>query len=321
VSTSPSVVLDGVDPDNEGTFGSDVDAIGDVNRDGYGDLIVGHDLQMVRAEAYIYLGGPDGPSNTRTVLFGPGERNSRGFGTGVAGAGDVNADGYGDVIISSMEDVLLFLGGPGGIQMPADQTLVRAGGNLAMIGAGDVNGDGYADIASGLPQEFTGIAGWRRYRVYVHHGNATGLDSSPNTTLRHEGDGEEKTQFGWSLASLDVNGDGYWELAVGLAWVQQARIYYGGPPGIAPTPYVNYLPEENGAYAAQLGGGDVDGDGDEEFLVGASAAPYDRGRGPGSVYLYRGDPSGATTTPTFVLRGTVPEGAFGAGFCSAMGGG
>jgi len=315
MNASPDITLSGVDSANELTFGADVDGVGDVNRDGYADIIVGTGLQMERAEAYLFLGGPDGPTATRTVLEGPGVRHSHGFGTYVAGAGDVNADGFGDVAIGCLGDIWLFLGRPTGIRLPADQVVEGAVGN-ELIGMGDVNGDGYADVAS------QNLEGWRLYRIYVHHGNASGLDARPATTLRHEGDGDVKTQFGWNLASLDVNGDGYWDLAAGLNFVQEVRLFYGSPSGIVASPYVNFEAEENGSYGTALGGGDVDGDQDEDFLVGARAAPFfSHPAGPGTVYQYDGDPAGVSRTPSKMLRGETVRGGFGGAFGSAVGGG
>jgi len=86
------------------SFGSAVASAGDVNNDGYDDVIVGSpgyaNGQTNEGRALVYLGGPTGPAATPVW---DKESNQIGglYGQSVAGAGDVNGDGYDDVIVGA----------------------------------------------------------------------------------------------------------------------------------------------------------------------------------------------------------------------------
>ena len=104
VAPSPLVTLLG-DQTRE-ALGRWVSGAGDVNGDGYADVIVGADGEngadtTASGWAYVYLGGPDGTAaKAATTLTGPDGQGSW-FGRCVAGAGDVNGDGYADVVVGA----------------------------------------------------------------------------------------------------------------------------------------------------------------------------------------------------------------------------
>ena len=132
--STPSETIHGED-----RFGAPTANAGDVNGDGYGDLVVGTLGQD--GTAYVLLGSNSGLQMVPQVL-GTGEMN---YGTYVAGVGDTNGDGYSDVVVGTQAVSFLYLGGPAGISTaPTPPTL--NGGNS--VGAGDVNGDGFADVAT-----------------------------------------------------------------------------------------------------------------------------------------------------------------------------
>ncbi len=85
-------------------FGSSVGSAGDVNGDGYADVIVGapnyDNGQTDEGRAFVYLGGA-AVSRPRPTWTAEGDQAGAGFGVSVATAGDVNGDGYADVIVGA----------------------------------------------------------------------------------------------------------------------------------------------------------------------------------------------------------------------------
>ncbi len=149
--------------------------IGDVNGDGIDDLVIGADrVDGNTGEAYIIFGGPDvGGDNGRfrldlqlSPLTGLRLFDGEGrLGQSVAGPGDVNADGYADVLLGSDPVAYLLFGGPGlAAEGPIDMDRLRrdqgikfeAEGNFVLGDVveriGDINADGIVDLAvSGFP--------------------------------------------------------------------------------------------------------------------------------------------------------------------------
>ena len=149
-------------------FGNSSGTAGDVNADGYADVIVGagsHDNgQTNEGKAYVYLGSPSGLSTTAAWTAESNRANSH-FADAVGTAGDVNADGYADVIVGagqynngqSLEGMaFLYRGTATGLETnpiwtaESDQIGAHFGETVAT--AGDVNGDGFADILVGATE-------------------------------------------------------------------------------------------------------------------------------------------------------------------------
>lgn len=140
-------------------FGDKVAWAGDVNGDGYADALVADNADAGdTGKVTLYLGTPGEPDTTAAWVKA-GEYAGDKFGIAVAGAGDVNADGYDDVLIGAYGydvergKVYLYLGSSAGLAPePVWTTLGENTGDLlggAVAGAGDVNGDGYDDILIG----------------------------------------------------------------------------------------------------------------------------------------------------------------------------
>ncbi len=80
-------------------FGTSVSAAGDVNNDGFDDVIAGANWNdgggIDAGRAYIYFGGAE-MNNAVDIIF-TGEKNYDYFGNSVSSAGDVNNDGFSDL--------------------------------------------------------------------------------------------------------------------------------------------------------------------------------------------------------------------------------
>ena len=314
-------------------YGGTVACAGDVNSDGFSDVIVGayiyNQVFNDDGKAFLYLGSAAGLSTTPSwTAFG--SMANEYFGRGVAAAGDVNGDGYGDVIIggygysngqSQEGRVYLYYGSSGGLAAGAAWTYENnfAGSILGLVvaGAGDVNGDGYGDIITGAPQYDDGVTTIDEGKVYLFYGRSTIPDAAPNWSVESNQTGG---WFGVSVAGLgDVNGDGYSDIIfgaqlydIGLADEGAAFAYYGSATGLPATP--NWTAGSN-QVNAQFGicvasAGDVNGDGFSDAVVGATF--YDNGNtDEGGAFVYYGSSTGLSVTADWSVEGNVDNSYFG----------
>ena len=232
-------------------FGGDVSGAGDVNSDGYDDLLVGARkyTSTVNSEGglFLYYGGPSGPSATASWTYFSGAMQAK-LGQNVSGAGDVNGDGYADIIAGAHNysgpetdegKVYVFYGSPTGPGSTPDFTfesnLENALSGNQVADAGDVNDDGYGDIIFGSREYSNGETS--EGRAFVFYGSSTGLH--PEDYWYAESD-QEQAFFGYSVASAgDVNGDGANDVIIGAKYYDEtledegaAFLYYGTPnPG------------------------------------------------------------------------------------------
>jgi hypothetical protein len=273
----------------------------DVNGDGYPDLIVG---ASGTPAAYVYMGTSSGLSTTPTTLANPGAA-SESFGYSVASAGDVNGDGYADIVVGayaaagSTGTVYVYYGSAtawGSSTPPTPVTLTSPGGagmyfGASVASAGDVNGDGYADIVVG-----NGGAGndgnTGTSQAYVFLGGPSGVPALATTLNDPDGAGG---QFGFSVASAgDVNGDGYGDLVIGApnasSAAGKAYVYLGGTgdaTGLATTPASTLTGPTASIFGSSVAcAGDVNGDGYADIIVGAP-----EGDSSGDAYVFHGSPS------------------------------
>ena len=348
--------LTGIDAGDQS--GASVSSAGDVNGDGYDDLIIGARYadpnRDSSGETYLIYGGASAPG-TGGVLDLSGLDGSNGFiltginrgdesGFSVSSAGDVNGDGYDDLIIGAHwadpngdrsgetyvvyggasapgTDGVLDLGaldGTNGFILSGIDPNDRSGSSVSS--AGDVNGDGYDDLIIGARD--ADLIGRRRIagETYVVYGGA----SAPGTDGVLDLSGLDGTngfillgfsQFdrsGFSVSSAgDVNGDGYDDLIIGTPWgdpdggsnAGETYIVYGGAsaPGRGSGSLFN-LGSVNGINGFILTGidggdnsgfsvssaGDINGDGYDDLIIGAPFADPNGDSEAGETYIVYG---------------------------------
>ncbi len=290
------------------SFGQSVANAGDVNGDGFSDIIVGasgfDSGQPNSGAAYIYYGALQG-INVNTVTKIEHVTGSHLLGYSVAGAGDVNGDGYDDVIIGDMSyfvgwdpqkgliegAALVYYGSPQGINQNTfsviknNQTASSFG--WAVSSAGDVNGDGFDDVLVGDPnydKQYDDGA------VFVYHGSEQGVNTTAAITL--EGS-QAAAELGFSLAPAgDINGDGFGDIVVGAAFYSNSQdaegaafVFHGSISGINSTATIleNNVSQAWMGYSVS-GAGDLNGDGFSDIVIGCPTSQA----GEGTVLTYYG---------------------------------
>jgi hypothetical protein len=320
-------LLDGPDGANAG-FGVWVASAGDINGDGYADVIVGAVTatntkgESRAGRAHLYFGGPSGLSASSQVLDGPDGVDAL-FGVSVASAGDVNGDGYADVIVGAYNATNtkgeqaagrahLYLGGPSGLST-SPQLLDGPDGASAYFGqalasAGDVNGDGYADVVVGAYYATNTKSEQAAGRAHLYLGGPSGLSTSPQLL---DGPDGANAWFGFSASAGDINGDGYADVIIGAVTATntagqsqagRAHLYLGGPSGLSTSPQLLDGPDgANARFGSVASAGDIDGDGYADVVVGADRATNTAGQSQaGRAHVYLGGPSGLSASPVLL---------------------
>jgi hypothetical protein len=258
----------------------------DVNLDGFGDVAVG---APSLAQVMIYGGSATAVSTTPATLNGPAGSD---FGASVATAGDVNGDGFGDLVVGSPSsaNAFVYYGGASGLA-DASRTMLsgpagsRFGASVAALG--DVNGDGFGDVAVACPGTNEAL---------VHYGSASGIRTSGATLVS----GAAASGFGASVASaMDVNGDALGDLVVGAPLANTATVYLGASAGLDRASAIVLTGPASSAFGTALAAGDVNFDGRGDVVVGA---PDLR-----EVHIYPGTASGVATTASWTLSELMPR--------------
>ncbi len=320
-------------------FGEAVASAGDVNGDGFVDLAVA--AGGGPGSVTVYLGGPAGPGGTGTTLS-PGDVTS-GFGAAIASAGDVNGDGYADLLVGGVGHAQVFLGGAAGIATTAAFTLAGStengmtGDASVVQGPSDVNADGMPDLyvggalylssaggltaEAGFANQFGSFAGDENgdgfgdfATFHVFAGTPEGIDPAADLF----GQAGEATLG----TAGDLDGDGYSDTISSLSSIEnfgdRQRVYFGAPGSCGSTGCRRFrsipIPGHDfvgGNLTAFLGGvGDVNGDGLDDMV----ASTPDSGNGYffGSVGGGTGDVAFASPTWTFAT-------GFGTSFAALFG--
>ncbi len=285
--------------------------VGDVNGDGFDDILIGaryNDEGGNNAgQTYLILGRDSGwsmnisLSNANASFWGekPGDNS----GTSVAGVGDVNKDGFDDILIGAPRNndsgldsgkTYLILGKKSGWLMDTNLSSANASfigesenhvSGYSVEGAGDVNGDAYDDIligaigASNGPNRGAG-------RTYCVFGKSNGwrMDvnlSTSNASFIGEGGSD---RAGWSVAGAgDVNNDGYDDILIGAYMASfhgfaSGRTYLilGNSSSLSMNTDLSQADASfwgekqlDGAGCSVASAGDVNRDGFDDILIGA----------------------------------------------------
>jgi hypothetical protein len=286
-----------------------VASAGDVNGDGYGDLIIGMPLygKNNSGAVLIYYGSQLGIlSNIKAKIEGKKQEEEY-FGGSVSGAGDINGDGYGDIIIgSSGLDIAynysdegaayIHYGSANGINFLPSTILQGNASELflggSVKGIGDLNGDGFGDVS--ISKKVFGDEVKDVCAIYC--GSSLGLTNLPVLTLEGSVDGVG-----------DLNGDGLND--IGQSNSGLLYIHYGSLNSIGSKSVMIESSNEFASFGSSISGaGDVNSDGYSDIVVGVLG--YSNGQGnEGATFVYFGSMSGINSYYSFKVEGNQ-ESAF-----------
>lgn len=301
---SPIFTLTGESQSTE--FGRSVGSAGDVNGDGFDDVLVGaHAYNQHQGKVYLYLGDANG-LDTEPAWVMIGENVGDEFGRSIYTAGDVNADGYNDILVGAsgytetfalQGKFYLYLGSDAGLNTIPIATFIGSAENSelgrSVFGAGDINGDGFDEVIVGSPgltkggesSDSVGMA-------YIFFGSIEGLNISSPTIISGDSIGDK---YGESVSAAgDVNGDGFNDVIVGARDTNMAYVYTGTNAGLNTTPTLLVGNDRTEFGRAVSSAGDINNDGYDDVMVGAV------GQNGGAIYVYAGGANGINDEPLFI---------------------
>jgi len=329
--TGPDGVVRFLGDATDDRAGWSVASAGDVNGDGFDDIVVGvPGANSDTGMAWLIFG--DGAevadmdlsaiiaAETAVPIYGGSSGDQ--WGWSVAGAGDINNDGFDDFLIgapfdgTSEEGAAAIIFGQADFtgfsltSIPTGRGSVRAGTDSgdhfgwAVAGAGDLNNDGFDDFLIGAP-DADPSGGMNAGRVYIMSGR-TGNSTTSFTSVTVDGDNPHD-RTGAAVGVANVNGDSFDDVLIGAPGLEggasvQGTVYIvvgqptmvnldldtgtgAGPVGVTRI----YGDDEADLFGSTVSGaGDVNGDGYEDFIVGAPGADNDAGAQSGESYLLFG---------------------------------
>lgn len=365
ISGSTGFQIVGEPAPNDDRFGNSIRAAGDVNGDGFEDVIIGAYEQNDDVEPFV-----DMNSGAVYVLFGkssgfsmPPDVNDlqpdEGFrilgtdrsdtGTAVSGGGDINGDGFDDLVVAApnysmgaindnpIASSYVIFGKANNTDVQISSIDAGASDSVgfrltgfestnfntrdSISTGGDINGDGYDDVVFGAPKtRVDGVYGVGA--AYVVFGKSSGFSNLDITDINGtNGFSFTDSARGYSSTAAyvgaavslrgDVNGDGFDDLIVGAPGQNKYRASaeYDGEAYVVfgrssfsstPTVQASTLNGSNGFVATGLvgqqartgfsvsSGGDVNGDGIDDFVIGAPGDGYGYGSANGRAYVVFG---------------------------------
>ncbi|MFC1597903.1 FG-GAP repeat protein, partial [Patescibacteria group bacterium] len=297
-------------------------AVGDLNNDGYQDMVLGDAGATTNGTVYVQY-GQSALFSTASLSTADVAVTGEAAGDLVGGAVavcDVNGDGYDDFLAGSPSEdsggtnagvAYLVYGQAADLTLTdfssADAKFIgeRAEDAAGLkLGCGDINGDGYADVFIGASGEDTvaDLAG-AIYLLYGGEGNGLLLGDTDLSTADAMFTGESGYDaIPDSLATGDVNGDGYDDLVVGAksgSTNGSAYLIYGQSALYSQSLNLSSVPEFTGETAGDdvgvsLATGDFNNDGYDDILIGADR-DNTGGSSAGAVYLLNGGEANMTS--------------------------
>jgi ankyrin repeat protein len=314
MDTTPDLIFEG---QNEGDYFGDGIACGDIDNDGYEDIIIGAEGHGGRA--YLYWGSDRNSMDAHPdkIFTGENKKGSRfGFRSAVY---DIDNDGYADIILGAYwypgdatGRAYLYYGNTKesmdtsyDLILTAENPRERFGGTIS---CGDVNNDGYGDMV---------IGGWAKQRqAYLYYGaSKSNMDAKVDVILEAPAP-SKRYGYGNGLLCVDQNRDGYDDVLVGAPDYNynqgRAYLFYGrSKRSLDVDPDMTFNGEvEQSHYGVKEACGDIDGDNVNDLIIAANGS----GQRVGRVYVYWGsDLVGSDPKPGRILRGESPNTDFGVG--------
>ena len=271
-------------------YGISIDGAGDVNGDGVPDLIAGASAAEVGVGPHTGMAEVRSGKDGNVLFFHRGRLAADEFGAAVAGAGDVDGDGFADVIVGAWGARLarVYAGAGGDLIATFHGSSHYDYFGISVAGAGDVNGDGLDDVVIGAP--FGSFEYPTEGKVKIYSVAATHL-------LHTMFGGGPDHHFGWSVAGAgDFDQDGFADVAAGAIKASYTRVVSGQHGTL-----VDFVDGEDGYGWALNNAGDVDQDGIPDLIVASSTLDP----GSGRATVYRG--CGSSFAPT--AAGCAPDGS------------